>query len=121
MKLRVRASAVLVAACLSAPCVAAEAPFDPGLRRLAEVMGSLHFLSQLCGRADEWRAAMQGLLTAEAPEGERHLRFVASFNRGYRAFADSYRQCTPSARAAMTLYVQEGEALSRQLADRYGN
>lgn len=122
MKLRLPTSAVLLAAALAAtPCRAAEAPFDAGLRRLAEVMGSLQFLAKLCGRADDWRGAMQGLLAAEAPEGERRARFIASFNRGYRAFADGYRQCTPSARAAMTLYVREGETLSRQLADRYGN
>lgn len=122
MKLRTRASAVLVAAAVwTTPCPAAEAAFDPGLRRLAEVMGSLQFLSKLCGRADDWRGAMQGLLTAEAPEGARRSRFTTSFNRGYRAFAATYRQCTPSARAAMALYVAEGETLSRQLADRYGN
>lgn len=122
MKPFMRRLAVLLAAgTLATPCLATEAAFDPGLRRLAEVMGSLQFLSKLCGRQDDWRGAMQGLLHAEAPEGDRHSRFVASFNRGYRAFADTYRQCTPSAQAAITLYVEEGELLSRQLADRYGN
>lgn len=104
------------------PARAAEPPFDAGLNRLAEVLGSLHFLSSLCGRHEaDWRAEMETLLDAERPDAERRARFVASFNRGYRAFADTYRSCTPSASAAWTLYRKEGETLSRGLADRFGN
>lgn len=121
MTLRVPISAILLAAALALPCRAAEAPFDPGLRRLAEVMGSLQFLGRLCGQDGGWRAEMEKVLRVEAPAGDRRSRLIASFNRGYRAFAETYRQCTPSARAAMALYVEEGEALSRHLADRYGN
>ena len=31
------------------PAFSAESPFEPGLMRLAEVLGSLHFLRNLCG------------------------------------------------------------------------
>lgn len=104
------------------PMRAAESPFDPGLNRLAEILGSLHFLSSLCKRQEaDWRAAMEEFLDTEKPDDARRARFVASFNRGYRSFADTYRSCTPSAVAALTLYVKEGEALSRQLTDRFGN
>lgn len=119
----------LLAACLAvgitatpAPARAAEAPFEPGLMRLAEVLGSLHFLRNLCGeKGDQWRVEMEKLLESENPDPDRRARFIASFNRGYRSFSGTYTQCTPSATAAITRYMKEGETLSRDIASRYGN
>ncbi|PZN51174.1 MAG: TIGR02301 family protein [Proteobacteria bacterium] len=101
---------------------AAEAPFEPGLMRLAEILGSLHFLRNLCGeKGDRWRAEMEKLLESENPDPERRARFIASFNRGYRSFGSTYSRCTPSATEAINRYMREGEALSRDIASRYGN
>ncbi|WP_201415391.1 TIGR02301 family protein [Mesorhizobium sp. J8] len=123
-----RASAFL-AACLAVsivaaplPARAAEAPFEPGLMRLAEVLGSLHFLRNLCGeKGDQWRVQMEKLLESENPDPDRRARFIASFNRGYRSFSGIYTQCTPSATEAIARYMKEGETLSRDIASRYGN
>ena len=105
-----------------APAHAAEAPFEPGLMRLAEVLGSLHFLRNLCGeKGDQWRVEMEKLLESENPAPDRRARFIASFNRGYRSFSGTYTQCTPSATAAIARYMKEGETLSRDIASRYGN
>jgi uncharacterized protein (TIGR02301 family) len=104
------------------PALAAEAPFEPGLMRLAEVLGSLHFLRNLCGeKSGQWRAEMEKLIESENPSPERRARFVASFNRGYRSFGDTYTQCTASATEAISRYMKEGETLSRDIASRYGN
>jgi uncharacterized protein (TIGR02301 family) len=104
------------------PAFAAEAPFEPGLMRLAEILGSLHFLRNLCGvSGDQWRAVMEKLLQSENPDPERRARFIASFNRGYRSFGGTYTQCTASARAAISRYLKEGGDLSRDIASRYGN
>lgn len=112
-------SAALLAA---APAPAAEAQFDPGLDRLAEVLGSLHFLATLCGHADgEWRKEMERFLEVERPDAVRRERFVSSFNRGYQSFSRTYRTCTPAASAAIKLYTAEGEALTRTLVSRFGN
>ncbi len=101
---------------------AAEAPFEPGLMRLAEILGSLHFLRNLCGETGaEWRNQMENLLESENPDPERRARFIASFNRGYRSFGETYKSCTPSAVAAINRYMKEGEALTRDIASRYGN
>ena len=101
---------------------AAEAPFDPGLMRLAEILGSLHFLRNLCGeKGDQWRGEMQKLLDSENPDPARRARLVASFNRGYRSFGSTYTRCTPSATEAINRYMREGETLSRDIASRYGN
>ncbi|MFC5385718.1 TIGR02301 family protein [Aquamicrobium segne] len=104
------------------PIKAAEAPFEAGLMRLAEILGSLHFLRNLCGeQGSDWRDQMESLLESENPDPERRARFIASFNRGYRSFNESYKDCTPSAIAAIDRYMKEGEALTRDIASRYGN
>jgi len=124
----VRAFALLVLGLVLAvggparPAFAVEAPFEPGLMRLAEVLGSLHFLRNLCGeKSDQWRAEMEKLLTSENPTPERRARFIAAFNRGYRSFGSTYTQCTASASEAISRYMKEGETLSRDIASRYGN
>ena len=123
---RVRAYlAIAVVAMLSAvPGRAAgvEAPFEQPLMRLAEVLGSLHYLRNLCGEAgNQWRDEMERLLASENPQPERKARFVASFNRGYRSFDGVYVACTASATEAISRYMKEGETLSRDIASRYGN
>lgn len=117
--------AVALAVCAAAPvrpAVAVEAPFEAGLMRLAEVLGSLHFLRNLCGESgNDWRGQMEKLLESENPNAERRARFIASFNRGYRSFSGSYKSCTPSAIEAINRYMKEGESLTRDIASRYGN
>ena len=104
------------------PAAAVEAPFDPGLTRLAEVLGSLHFLRNLCGETGNlWREQMEKLLEAEKPEPERRAQFIASFNRGYRSFEGTYTSCTSSATEAIGRYMKEGEKLSRDITTRFGN
>ncbi|CAI2935549.1 TIGR02301 family protein [Aminobacter sp. P9b] len=118
----IMAMMLAASAVLAAPARAVEAPFEPGLLRLAEVLGSLHFLRNLCGeKGTQWRGEMEKLLQAENPSPERRARFIASFNRGYRSFDGTYTACTPSATEAIGRYMKEGEALSRDIASRYGN
>jgi uncharacterized protein (TIGR02301 family) len=113
---------LIVPMTLARPAAAVDAPFDAGLMRLAEVLGSLHFLRNLCGdKGDQWRRTMERLLTAENPDPERRARFIANFNRGYRSFEGTYTNCTASATEAIGRYTIEGENLARDLAARYGN
>lgn len=114
--------AISLALALARPAAAIDAPYEPGLMRIAEVMGSLHFLRNLCGdKGDRWRQTMERLLAAENPAPERKARFIASFNRGYRTFESTYTTCTLSATEAISRYTLEGENLARDLASRYGN
>ncbi len=104
------------------PGRAAEGPYEPGLFRLSEVLGSLHFLRNLCGeKGDKWRGEMEKLLASENPNPDRRARFIASFNRGYRSFQANYTSCTPSAAEAISRYMKEGEQLSKEIAVRFGN
>ena len=114
----------LAAGCLAAasPAHAADAPYEKQLVRLAEVLGSIHYLRNLCGeKSDVWRLKMETLLTTENPSPERRKALIANFNHGYRTFHDSYAKCTSSALEAIRRYMKEGETLSDTIASRYGN
>jgi uncharacterized protein (TIGR02301 family) len=99
------------------------APYDRELQRLSEILGALHFLRGICGpnEGQKWRSEAQALIDAEAPGGERREQMVASFNRGYRAFQQSYRSCTPAADFAIRRYLQEGARIARDITARYAN
>ncbi|MGB3865497.1 MAG: TIGR02301 family protein [Xanthobacteraceae bacterium] len=101
----------------------AAAPFDGDLQRLAEILGALHYLRGLCGANEgpKWRNEMQALINAETPSGERRTRLIASFNRGYNGFQQTYRTCTPAANVAIRRAIDEGARISRDLTARYAN
>ena len=101
----------------------AAAPFDGDLQRLAEILGTLHYLRGICGTNEgpKWRNQMQALIDAETPSGERRARMIAGFNRGYNGFQQTYRSCTPAASVAIRRYIEEGSKISRDLTARYAN
>ena len=104
------------------PAFAQEAPYEGKMQRLAEILGSLHYLRNLCGEAgSEWRDRMDAIIMAEKPSDEERVQLVSSFNHGYRVFNSSYTRCTPSALAAIDRYMKEGEDLSNEIISRYGN
>jgi uncharacterized protein (TIGR02301 family) len=119
------AALILLSACSFAPARAedAAAPFDGDLQRLAEILGTLHYLRGICGSNEglKWRNQMQALIDAETPTGERRARMVAGFNRGYNGFQQTYRTCTPAATVAIRRYIEEGSKISRDLTARYAN
>jgi uncharacterized protein (TIGR02301 family) len=99
------------------------AAFMQPLGRLANILGSMHFLRTLCGDEDGgvWRDKMNELIAAQRPnEADRRI-LIAQFNSGYRAFEATYRQCTPAADLATRRYLEEGASLSREIGVRYGN
>ena len=99
------------------------APYDHDLQRLSEILGALHFLRGLCNsnEGQKWRTEAQALIDAEAPSGDRHDQMVASFNRGYRGFQQSYRSCTASADVVIRRYLVEGAKIARDITARYAN
>ena len=116
---------LLVLASVSSPARAedAAAPFDADLQRLAEILGTLHYLRGICGSNEggKWRNEMQALIDAETPTGDRRARMIAGFNRGYNGFQQTYRICTPAASVAIRRYIEEGSKISRDLTARYAN
>jgi len=99
-------------------------PYDDKLARLAEILGSVHYLRTLCKApgADEWRTDMQQLLDSETNgEQQRKEKLTAAFNRGYRAFASVYADCTQAAIVAEERYRNEGATLATEITSRFGN
>ena len=99
------------------------APYDSDLERLSEILGALHFLRGICNSKEgqKWRNEAQALIDAEAPSGNRHDEMIASFNRGYRGFQQSYRTCTPAADDVIRRYLEEGAKIARDITARYAN
>jgi uncharacterized protein (TIGR02301 family) len=125
MPKRLLAIFAVILACALAPARAqdAPAPFDGDLQRLAEILGTLHYLRGICGSNEgaKWRNEMQALIDAETPSGDRRARMIAGFNRGYNGFQQTYRTCTPAAMVAIRRYIEEGSKISRDLTARYAN
>jgi uncharacterized protein (TIGR02301 family) len=118
-----RAALVAIAALLLFS-VAARAqdvkPYDEQLMRLAEILGAVHYLRELCS-ADEgqlWRDHMQTLINAETSSAQRKARIARSFNQGYRSYSRTYTTCTPSAQTAIARFMTEGAEISDNLADK---
>ena len=113
---------IVLATASPVPARALEAPYDADLMRLAELLGSLHYLRNLCGdKGTTWREQMEQLIATENPDADRRAKLTASFNRGYRSFDSVYTTCTASAVEAIERYMLEGETLSKQIVAKYGN
>jgi len=99
-------------------------PYEARLLRLAEILGSIQYLRNLCNSEGEtgWRDSMQALLDSEtAGEAGRREQLTAGYNRGFRAFASVYTTCTASALVAEERYRREGATLIAEIVARYGN
>jgi uncharacterized protein (TIGR02301 family) len=113
---------MLFAAFQAQPVFAQAPPYEQKLLRLAEVLGSVHFLRNLCGETGtQWRDSMGELLVSEKPTPERKALMTASFNHGYRSFDGTYLRCTNAAIDALDHYMKEGALLSEEIATRFGN
>jgi uncharacterized protein (TIGR02301 family) len=95
--------------------------YEDQLLRLAEILGSLSFLRNLCGASDAetWRNEMRALLAAEHPGPIRQSRLVGRFNHGFETYNAVYRSCTPSAERAIGRYLAEGQTLANDVRSRY--
>lgn len=96
--------------------------YEPQMLRLSEILGSLHYLRELCNANEDqkWREAMQDMIKNEEPTDERKAQMIANFNHGFRGFQETYRECTNAAIEANNRYIAEGIKLSGEIPSRYG-
>ena len=118
---------LLLIAILAAPLparaqVAQTPPYQPQLLRLSELMGALHYLRGLCGFADApaWRDKANALIEGQGLEEADRARFAGAFNRGYRTFQVTYRSCDEAAGNVVRNYLNEADAIVKDLDTRYG-
>ena len=97
-------------------------PYEPQLLRLAELMGALAYLRDLCGArdADAFHAKMASLLEVEAKSQTRKEGLAGAYNNGFRGYELSYRVCTPAAREIIARFLDEAAKISTDVANRYG-
>ena len=97
-------------------------PYEAQLDRLAEIIGTLAYLRDLCGDNDgaAWRDKMTSLMEAEAGTGPRRERLAGSFNRGFRGYRMTYRVCTDAARIVVDRSLAEGSRIASDLSIHFG-
>lgn len=97
-------------------------PYENQMIQLAETLGSLHYLTNLCDKKNaQWRDQMNAMLVAEKADTTRRKNLIARFNTSYRSYADSYSQCTVQALKAIDRFKLQGEKLTAGLIAHYGN
>jgi uncharacterized protein (TIGR02301 family) len=92
-------------------------PYDEKLMRLAEILGAMHYLRELCSanEGSMWRDKMKELLDAEGATALRKARLTRSFNQGYRSYRRTYVSCTPTAQTSISRFMAEGVQISEGL------
>jgi uncharacterized protein (TIGR02301 family) len=103
--------------------VATPPPYATDLERLAEILGSLQFLAEICDDDPTgWRQQMGELLRQTDPDtdAEWRARLTDRFNLGYSSFAAVYRSCTAAAMSAIDQYRIVGAQIAGDIATEYG-
>jgi uncharacterized protein (TIGR02301 family) len=112
---------VLLASTMAAgPASAVDPLYEPQLEHLSQVLGSLYLLNPLCRPGGkDWRVEMSELIGLDAPDDDRRQRLAGAFNAGYQDYARLYRECTPSARAALVKLLGDAEQTARDIHAHY--
>lgn len=89
-------------------------PYDQQLLRLAEIVGAVHYLRELCGAGEgqTWRDVMRDLVAAEGTSALRRASLVEAFNKGYRGYSRTYRSCTRPAILAIERFMEQGASIA---------
>ncbi len=97
-------------------------PYEPELQKLAEILGALSYLDELCGKkpAGNWREQMKALIDAEAKTTARKEKLAGSYNRGFRDYERSYHLCTQNAQFVIARFRAEGGKIAHEVVSRYG-
>jgi uncharacterized protein (TIGR02301 family) len=96
-------------------------PYEPQLLRLAEIIGALSYLRDLCGAGDgaTFRAEFANLIDTEGTTPTRKETLAGAFNRGLRDYELTYRACTPAAREIVARFLDEAARIAKDVAARW--
>ncbi|MGA2494041.1 MAG: TIGR02301 family protein [Roseiarcus sp.] len=96
-------------------------PYEAQLLRLAELIGALTYLRDLCGDGDgaAFRAKFAALVDTEGTTDARKESLAGAFNRGFRDYELTYRACTPTAREIVARFLDEASRIAKDVANRY--
>ena len=96
--------------------------YQPQLLRLAELLGVLAYMSDLCAAPDAgvWRTRMNALLATEGQAAPMRDQLTGAFNRGFHGYEATYRVCTPNARLVVARSLDEAGRLAGSIVTRFG-
>ncbi|WP_319531647.1 TIGR02301 family protein [uncultured Cohaesibacter sp.] len=96
-------------------------PYEQSLRRLSSVVGALMYLDPLCNGSDPqvWRDQMAAILDAEDADDTRRRQLTDRFNKSYRTFSLTYKDCNSQAEKITGIYHLEGQNLLTGLKLRH--
>jgi uncharacterized protein (TIGR02301 family) len=105
-----------------APARPEVAPYEADLLRLAELMGALSYLRDLCKDGDgaRFRDEISKLIAADSRPAEAKDQLAGAFNRGFDSYRMTYRSCTSNARTVIDAYLEETQRLAKDVATRFG-
>ncbi|MEE9329474.1 MAG: TIGR02301 family protein [Parvularculaceae bacterium] len=89
---------------------------------LAETLGELHHLRQLChrnSRPDLWRERMKELVTLEEPVAVTRQKMIEGFNHRFKKAEKKWTNCAFDAVEQARSLAREGRAIANLLADPF--
>jgi uncharacterized protein (TIGR02301 family) len=97
------------------------AAYEPDLLKLAEVLGTLSYMSGLCQQqgSASWRDKMNQLIDAEGTTPQRKERLAGAYNRGYVGHQPTHRTCNDRSREVIDRLVLQGQRITRDIATRF--
>jgi uncharacterized protein (TIGR02301 family) len=97
------------------------AAYEPELLRLAEILGTLGYMTELCAQpdSDTWPRRIAQLIEAEGTTVQRKERLAGAYNRGYVGHQPAHRICTDRSRIVIDRMIAQGQKLTREIAGRY--
>lgn len=102
------------------PAHAIDPAYQPEMERLAEIMGALYHLDDLCLRSGvDWRLQLAELMDLDEVDDDRRERLAGAFNANYADFQQTHSRCTDSATLLTSRFLEEGAKISYDIHIRY--
>lgn len=119
-KIATSLSALLLCFGSQLPAQAIDPAYQPQMERLAEIMGALYHLDDLCLRSGvDWRGQLADLMDLDEVDDDRRARLAGAFNDNYADFQQSHSRCTDSASLLTSRFLDEGAKISYDIHIRY--
>lgn len=119
-KLALFLSALLFCLGCQLPARAIDPAYQPQMERLAEIMGALYHLDDLCLRSGvDWRGQLADLMDLDEVDDDRRARLAGAFNDNYADLQQSHSRCSDSASLLTRRFLDEGAKISYDIHIRY--
>jgi uncharacterized protein (TIGR02301 family) len=110
---------VLLGAFLLAPFPASASQLNDGLMRLAEILGSVHHLRDVCGANDGllWRNKMIDMMNVAKLDPKQRKAMISHFNDAFYDARTRFPHCTSDAAKRANSLFNEAHHLAERLAN----